>query len=124
MPLELPRIAAGTFGAEARTVWGIGWSEAHGFLAQVTAIDLSTGAATQAPLAPWEYAGEPVPVAKANPMAPPYLLSVVLDARARRSRVDVLDAADLSAPPVAQVRLPYAMPFGFHGGWAPDPRPA
>ena len=33
----------------------------------------------------------------------------------------VLDAQDLSRPPVARVSLPQRVPFGFHGNWVPEP---
>ena len=33
----------------------------------------------------------------------------------------VLDAQDLSRPPVARVPLPQRVPFGFHGNWVPEP---
>lgn len=32
----------------------------------------------------------------------------------------ILDAADLTAPPVAEVHLPVRVPAGFHGAWLPD----
>ncbi|QIS21165.1 carotenoid oxygenase family protein [Nocardia terpenica] len=32
----------------------------------------------------------------------------------------ILDAADLTAPPVAEVHLPVRVPAGFHGTWLPD----
>ena len=41
----------------------------------------------------------------------------MLDAQARSTELRVLDGADIAAPPVATVRLPHAVPFGFHGNW-------
>ena len=32
----------------------------------------------------------------------------------------ILDASDLSKPPVARVHLPQRVPFGFHGSWIDD----
>jgi carotenoid cleavage dioxygenase len=66
-----------------------------------------------------QIAGEPVPVTKAGATSDDdvWLLTLVLDAQARRSEVWVLDGADVAAPPVAVVPLPHVVPFGFHGNW-------
>lgn len=49
-----------------------------------------------------------------------YLLTYVHDARTDRSDLVVLDAGDLAAAPLATVRLPDRVPFGFHGNWLAD----
>ncbi len=50
-----------------------------------------------------------------------YLVSFVTDERDGRSEVEILDAADLAAGPVARVRLPQRVPLGFHATWVrPD----
>jgi carotenoid cleavage dioxygenase len=36
------------------------------------------------------------------------------------SDVVILDAQDFDGEPIATIRLPVRVPFGFHGGWAPD----
>jgi hypothetical protein len=36
------------------------------------------------------------------------------------SDVVILDAQNFVGEPVATIRLPVRVPFGFHGGWAPD----
>jgi carotenoid cleavage dioxygenase-like enzyme len=46
-----------------------------------------------------------------------YLVSFVTDAREGRSEVEILDAADIAAGPVARVRLPQRVPVGFHATW-------
>lgn len=46
-----------------------------------------------------------------------YLVTFVQDERAGRSEVDILDAADLAAGPVARVLLPQRVPLGFHATW-------
>jgi carotenoid cleavage dioxygenase-like enzyme len=46
-----------------------------------------------------------------------YLVSFVTDARDGRSEVEILDASDLAAGPVARVRLPRRVPTGFHATW-------
>jgi len=34
----------------------------------------------------------------------------------------ILDAQQFSAEPMARVKLPQRVPYGFHGSWSPDPR--
>ena len=48
-----------------------------------------------------------------------YLMTYVYDRRSDRSSLFILDASNLSAPPVAQVRLPVRVPLGAHGTWLP-----
>ncbi|MER8182344.1 carotenoid oxygenase family protein [Kitasatospora sp. NPDC094015] len=49
-----------------------------------------------------------------------YLLTVVSDLNADASRLLVLDASDLTRPPVATVHLPRRVPAMIHGSWIPD----
>lgn len=49
-----------------------------------------------------------------------YLVTFVLDKATATSRFVVLDAADMSAGPIAEVRLPQRVPLGFHGSWFAD----
>ena len=48
------------------------------------------------------------------------VLSVVYDAGRDGSDLVILDASDFTGPPVATVRLPQRVPFGFHGSWVAD----
>jgi carotenoid cleavage dioxygenase-like enzyme len=49
-----------------------------------------------------------------------WLMSFVYDADCDRSSLAILDAQDLRAKPVAEIRLPCRVPFGFHGNWFAD----
>ena len=49
-----------------------------------------------------------------------YLLSYVYDRRDQRSALWILDVANMSAPPVAKVKLPVRVPQGFHGVWVDE----
>ena len=49
-----------------------------------------------------------------------WIVSYVYDAGTHRSDLIILDAADVSAEPVATVHLPARVPVGFHGNWVPD----
>lgn len=46
-----------------------------------------------------------------------YLVSFVTDERDQHSEVEILDAADIAAGPVARVVLPQRVPIGFHATW-------
>ena len=50
-----------------------------------------------------------------------WVLAYVYDATRDGSDFVVLDAGDFAGPPVARVRLPQRVPFGFHGNWVGDP---
>lgn len=49
-----------------------------------------------------------------------FVLAYVYDAARDGSDVVVIDARDFSAPPLATIRLPHRVPFGFHGNWVPE----
>jgi carotenoid cleavage oxygenase len=49
-----------------------------------------------------------------------FMVAYVYDAAEGRTDVVILEAQDFSGDPVATVRLPVRVPFGFHGSWAPD----
>lgn len=49
-----------------------------------------------------------------------YLLTVVSDLNADASKMLVLDASDLTGPPVATIHLPRRVPAMIHGSWIPD----
>lgn len=58
-----------------------------------------------------------VPAAAASAEGEGWLLSVVYDRAADASDLVVLDALEVARGPVAEVRLPQRVPFGFHGDW-------
>lgn len=68
------------------------------------------------------YPGEPVFASKPGICGPDdgVIMSLVLDAREKKSFLLVLDAADFAE--TARIRLPHHVPFGFHGEWFPLPQ--
>ena len=46
-----------------------------------------------------------------------WLMTYVHDERENTDELVVVDARDLPAPPVARVRIPARVPYGFHGLW-------
>ncbi len=65
---------------------------------------------------------EPVFVPKSDTAAEDegWVMAYVYDARENRSDVVVIDAQHFEAGPVATVKLPDRVPYGFHGNWIAD----
>ena len=49
-----------------------------------------------------------------------YLVTYVTDARDRSSQLQIFDARQVTAGPVARVKLPVTVPPGFHSCWGPE----
>lgn len=69
------------------------------------------GAAAQEPLF--------VPRAPDSAEGEGYILTVVDRFRENRADLLILDGTDVSRPPLATIKLPFAMPMAFHGCWMP-----
>jgi carotenoid cleavage dioxygenase len=71
---------------------------------------------------PGRMTSEPVIVRKPGTSAEDegWIMSYVYDPERDLSDVVILDAQDFAGEPIATIRLPVRVPFGFHGGWAPD----
>ena len=55
-----------------------------------------------------------------------FVMTFVTDARTGGSELVIIDALEFDAPPVARVKMPRRVPFGFHAHWVPGagiPRP-
>jgi carotenoid cleavage dioxygenase len=48
-----------------------------------------------------------------------YVLALAYEAAENRSALHVLDARHIAGEPLATVRLPHRVPYGFHGNWVP-----
>lgn len=85
--------------------------------------DAATGATLTQELGPRQIVGECVFVPRgADPSEEAgWLLGMVHDGTRDGSDLVVLDASDFGGPPLARVRLPQRVPYGFHGSWAPGP---
>lgn len=64
-------------------------------------------------------AGEPIFVPKQNAQSEDngWILTLVYDGNSNSSDLVILDALNFEAPPIAKVKLPQRVPFGFHGEW-------
>jgi carotenoid cleavage dioxygenase-like enzyme len=84
--------------------------------------DMQTGGRTVHDFGDGMSSGEPVFVAAHDGAAEDegYLMTYLYNKTTNSSSFVVLDAADMSAPLVAEVPLPQRVPFGFHGSWFAD----
>lgn len=66
--------------------------------------------------------GEPVfvPSEKAEAEDDGYLLCFVYDHNEEKSQLVILDARNIEAEPLARIKLPVRVPYGFHGSWIAD----
>jgi carotenoid cleavage dioxygenase len=46
-------------------------------------------------------------------------MGFVNEADGASTALEILQAQDISAPPVASIRLPHRIPPGIHGAWLP-----
>jgi carotenoid cleavage dioxygenase len=85
--------------------------------------DLANGVTvTRHDMGPNATFGEPVFVPRDGATAEDdgYVVTYVFDKATETSRFVVLDAADMTAAPIATVQLPQRVPNGFHGSWFAD----
>jgi carotenoid cleavage dioxygenase-like enzyme len=68
-----------------------------------------------------KYPGEPVFVPRASGATEDdgWVLAVWYDPAVNSSELAIIDAKDFSGKPVARVKAPHRVPFGFHGNWVP-----
>ena len=81
--------------------------------------DLETGASERHDFPKSVYGSEPAfaPKAGSTEEDDGYLITFTADANGN-SEAHVLDARNMSAPPLARMKLPQRAPLGFHGVWA------
>ncbi|MDC3988811.1 carotenoid oxygenase family protein [Polyangium jinanense] len=81
--------------------------------------DAATGGSVAQELGPRQVPGECVFAPRSGDPSEDagFLLSIVYDGERDGSDLVVLDAKNFGAAPVARVRLPQRVPFGFHGSW-------
>jgi carotenoid cleavage dioxygenase-like enzyme len=121
---EFPRISPQVSCARHRYVYMAahsGPAALRGYLDAVSKVDLETGRETRVKLGEEQYPSEPVFVPRAGGTAEDdgWLLVQTFDARGNTSHVAVLDAKVPEAGPVARAHFDHALPFTFHGGFAP-----
>ncbi|MBJ6762390.1 carotenoid oxygenase family protein [Myxococcaceae bacterium JPH2] len=124
MSCEFPRVAPSAVGRPYQKAYVSIHTTAearHGHFDGVASVDVTSGRTTVAALGPEQYPSEPVFVPRAGSRAEDegWVLTQVYDARSDTSHVAVLDAQRLEEGPVARCHFDHALPFTFHGGFAP-----
>ncbi len=113
--VEFPRIDDRLAGVAARYAVSVG---SDGLVRH----DLRTGSAVEHPFGTASTPGVPgeavfVPSAGSADELAGYYLAYVYDPARNGSDLVILDASDFAGDPVATIRLPHRVPFGFHGNW-------
>ena len=126
-PHAFPRIDDRRTGLLNRSTWAVAprvAADQDRFEAPsgIVKYDLRTGASTAHDFGPAALSGEPVFVPASDSAAEDegWLMTYVHDRATGVSSFVVLDAADMSAAPIATVPLPQRVPNGFHGSWFQD----
>ena len=83
--------------------------------------DLEQGAKTVHAFGPGRIAGEFVFTPRGPEAAEDdgWLMGFVNEADGKTTALEILEARDIAAPPVATIRLPHRIPPGIHGAWSP-----
>jgi carotenoid cleavage dioxygenase len=127
-PVELPRVDERRVGRPHRYAYAVELQalvDAAIAGSRLRRYDTTTGESVVHDFGPLQVPGECVFVPAGADAAEDsgWLLSFVYDGERDRSDLVVLDARAFAAPPVARIRLPGRVPFGFHGSWVPAGRP-
>lgn len=117
--VEFPRIDDRLAGMPARYAVSVGD-------ARLVRYDMTTGSAVEhafgaagAPGGPGEAVFVPSPSGTADETNGWYI-AYVYDPVQDSSDLVILDASDFAAPPLARIRMPRRVPYGFHGNWIPN----
>jgi len=122
---EFPRVADARVGSKHRfsylTLAQVSDPEAP-HLDALLKMDALTGKSETHDFGATRHPGEPVfvPAAGSRGDDEGYVLTYVHDDASATADLVVLDASRFSAPPLATVKIPRRIPFGFHGSWIAD----
>ncbi len=121
---DFPRVADAVVGLKHRYGYVAAFGEEPETMGYaLIKYDLETNGSTTHTLPEGRNAGEPVFAANPGGGAEDegWILSFVYDAASDRSELVILDATHFEAAPVARIKIPTRVPFGFHGSWIHDP---
>ncbi|MBI3302120.1 MAG: carotenoid oxygenase family protein [Deltaproteobacteria bacterium] len=121
-PSEFPRLDERYTGLRYRHGYASGRMGSPingGFFNAIVHYDHKAGGRRVHDLGPTSFTSEPVFVPR-SPQAPEgegFLLTVIYRHEEQRSDLLILDAANVEGKPLATVKLPHRVPYGFHGNW-------
>jgi carotenoid cleavage dioxygenase len=118
MPVEFPRIDERLTGRAVRYGW-YGAAANGDFINAIIRHDLNTGNLVRHEFGPGRFGGEPVFVPKAGGKGEldGWVMTYVFDQGTGKSELIIVDAGEPAGKPIARVRLPVRVPYGFHGLW-------
>ncbi len=123
--IEFPQLNLSRQGLSMRYGYALGYSDNSGADSPgdpqaLLKYDLSTGEVQEHRFAQGRVPGEAVFVPGGEGEDEGWLMTYVYDKANNSSSLDIFDATNLQAPPVASIKLPRRVPYGFHGTWVPD----
>ena len=125
--MEFPRVAPQRVGLKNRYAFTLAFGDSEDgeppAMAGHYKIDHAAGTVDEHSAGKGRMPGEPVfvPAAGADPDSDEgYVMTFVYDQGTDKSEFVITDASNIAAPPIARVKLPRRVPFGFHGSWIPD----
>jgi len=122
LPTDFPTINDAVLGRRNRYSYAVTFPGGGLHRHAIVKYDNATGGRQLSELGANRVPGEAVFVAAEGGTAEDdgYLLTIVSDLEHHTSEFVVLDAHDVSAPPIATVELPHRVPGGIHGSWIAD----
>jgi len=117
VPTEFPRINEGLVGSPTRYGYTAGFVKSES--GELLKYDYAQGSTERHNHGQGRFGGEGVFVPRQNAREEDdgWLVTYVYDAAENRSELVVIEAQDFRAPPLARVRIPGRVPYGFHGAW-------
>ena len=124
-PAEFARVSSAVVGLANRFGYMTATSPGHGesvFATELLKYDLSTGSRESHDFGAGRKPGEGVFVADPDGTEEDagWVMTYVYDAATDTSDLVIVDAQAFSSPPVATIRLPRRIPFGFHGSFVAE----